>query len=60
MQVALRWPVQRQGIVALSKTVCEARSRENPAIVDFQPSDKDMSIIPKLVAPSNCLPVAHS
>lgn len=34
-QVVLRWLVQQEGVIALSKTVGEARVLENFAIFDF-------------------------
>lgn len=44
-QVVLRWLVQQQGVVALSKTVSEARVDENLAIFDFALSADEMAAI---------------
>ncbi|MNT59234.1 Glyoxal reductase [compost metagenome] len=44
-QVVLRWLVQQQGVVALSKTVSEARVDENLAIFDFELSADEMATI---------------
>lgn len=39
-QVALRWLIQKNGVIALSKTVGEERAAENLAIFDFElPAD---------------------
>lgn len=50
-QVVLRWLVQQQGVVALSKTVSEARADENRAIFDFTLSADDMAAIRALAKP---------
>ncbi|WP_374373985.1 aldo/keto reductase [Dongia sp.] len=50
-QVTLRWLIQQKGVVALSKTVSEARARENLAIFDFELSAEDMAAIHKLANP---------
>ena len=50
-QVVLRWLVQQQGVVALSKTVSEARVDENRAIFDFTLSADDMAAIRALAKP---------
>jgi diketogulonate reductase-like aldo/keto reductase len=44
-QVVLRWLVQQDGIVALSKTVGEKRAAENFAIFDFALSSDEMAAI---------------
>ncbi len=44
-QVVLRWLVQQDGIIALSKTVSEARVAENLAIFDFNLSPDEMAAI---------------
>lgn len=51
-QVALRWLVQQQGVIALSKTVSEARARENLAIFDFELSPEDMATVHGLAHPA--------
>jgi diketogulonate reductase-like aldo/keto reductase len=50
-QVVLRWLVQQQGVVALSKTVSEARVDENLAIFDFALSADEMAAIRGLARP---------
>ncbi|MBW9066517.1 aldo/keto reductase [Agrobacterium pusense] len=50
-QVVLRWLVQQQGVVALSKTVSEARVDENLAIFDFELSADEMTAIRALARP---------
>ncbi|QFY63109.1 aldo/keto reductase (plasmid) [Rhizobium grahamii] len=44
-QVVLRWLVQQDGIIALSKTVSEARVAENLAIFDLNLSRDEMAAI---------------
>ncbi len=44
-QVVLRWLVQQDGVIALSKTITEARVAENAAIFDFALSTEDMAAI---------------
>jgi len=51
-QVVLRWLVQQEGVVALSKTVTEARAAENLAIFDFELSAEEMSSIHALAKPA--------
>ncbi|MCA2371475.1 aldo/keto reductase [Agrobacterium genomosp. 3 str. CIP 111-78] len=50
-QVVLRWLVQQEGVVALSKTVSEARVDENLAIFDFALSADEMAAIRALARP---------
>jgi 2,5-diketo-D-gluconate reductase B len=50
-QIVLRWLVQQEGVVALSKTVGEARAAENLAIFDFALSGEDMAAILGRVRP---------
>ncbi|MBA8882154.1 aldo/keto reductase [Phyllobacterium myrsinacearum] len=50
-QIVLRWMVQQDGVIALSKTVGEARAAENLAVFDFVLSDHDMSAIYALARP---------
>ncbi|EPR22329.1 2,5-didehydrogluconate reductase [Agrobacterium sp. TS43] len=50
-QVVLRWLVQQQGVIALSKTVSEARVDENLAIFDFELSTDEMAAIRALAMP---------
>jgi diketogulonate reductase-like aldo/keto reductase len=51
-QVVLRWLIQQEGIIALSKTVTEARAAENLAIFDFALSPEDMQHIQALATPT--------
>lgn len=44
-QVVLRWLVQQEGVVALSKTVTETRAAENLAIFDFELAAAEMATI---------------
>ncbi len=51
VQVVLRWLVQQQGVIALSKTVSEARVDENLAIFDFTLSVAETDAIRALARP---------
>lgn len=44
-QVVLRWLVQQEGVVALSKTANPKRAAENIAIFDFALSDQEMAAL---------------
>jgi diketogulonate reductase-like aldo/keto reductase len=44
-QVVLRWLVQQEGVVALSKTANPKRATENIAIFDFALSDQEMAAL---------------
>ena len=50
-QVALRWLVQQQDVITLSKTATEARLRENFAIFDFALTREEMAAIRGLARP---------
>lgn len=50
-QVVLRWLVQQDNVIALSKTVSEARIRENLAIFDFALTEPEMQAIHALAKP---------
>ncbi|QTK80614.1 2,5-diketo-D-gluconic acid reductase B [Agrobacterium tumefaciens] len=63
-QIVLRWLVQQEGVIALSKTVSEARVAENVAIFDFALSDEEMATIRaravaggRIVSPDGLAPV---
>uniref|UniRef100_UPI001953E04A aldo/keto reductase n=3 Tax=Pseudomonadota TaxID=1224 RepID=UPI001953E04A len=63
-QIVLRWMVQQSGVIALSKTVSEARAIENFEVFDFALSDADMAAIHglartdgRIVSPSGLAPV---
>lgn len=51
-QVVLRWLVQQEGVLALSKTVAETRAAENLAIFDFELSAEEMASIHALAKPA--------
>ncbi len=51
-QVVLRWLVQQDEVVALSKTASPARAAENIAIFDFALSHEEMAAISSLAEPS--------
>lgn len=50
-QVVLRWLVQQDGVVVLSKTVGEDRAAENGAIFDFALTAEEMAAIGGLARP---------
>ncbi|HYG86007.1 MAG TPA: aldo/keto reductase [Azospirillum sp.] len=50
-QVVLRWIVQQEGLIVLSKTVGEARAAENAEIFRFTLSADDMAAIHALAQP---------
>ena len=50
-QVVLRWLIQHEGVVTLSKTVSEARAASNAAIFDFKLSTHEMAAITALARP---------
>lgn len=47
-QVVLRWAVQQEGVIALSKTATESRLAENYDVFDFELSADDMAAIQAL------------
>jgi diketogulonate reductase-like aldo/keto reductase len=54
-QVVLRWLVQQEGVVALSKTVGEERAAANAAIFDFELTEDEMARIHALAKPDGRL-----
>lgn len=50
-QIVLRWLVQQNGVVTLSKTVSEERARNNFEILDFELSGQEMQILHALAKP---------
>ncbi|MCR6629241.1 MAG: aldo/keto reductase [Magnetospirillum sp.] len=54
-QIVLRWLVQQDGMVALSKTVGEARAAENLAIFDFELTREEMAAVDRLAQPDGRL-----
>ncbi len=50
-QIVLRWLVQQDGVVALSKTVSETRAAENAAIFDIVLGKDEMAAIHALARP---------
>ncbi|RVG03095.1 aldo/keto reductase [Sinorhizobium meliloti] len=51
-QVALRWLVQQQDVIVLSKTATEARLKENFAIFDFALTREEMAAVRTLARPN--------
>ncbi|OSQ38729.1 aldo/keto reductase [Thalassospira mesophila] len=51
-QIVLRWVIQQDGLIALSKTVGEKRVVENFDIFDFEISTADMQAISALARPN--------
>ncbi|RVQ61492.1 aldo/keto reductase [Sinorhizobium meliloti] len=51
-QVALRWLVQQQDVIVLSKTATEARLKENFAIFDFALTRQEMAAVRELARPN--------
>jgi 2,5-diketo-D-gluconate reductase B len=63
-QVVLRWLIQHEGVIALSKTVSEERAANNAAIFDFELSEPEMTAIRalarkdgRIVSPAGLAPV---
>ena len=54
-QIVLRWLVQQEGVIALSKTVSEERAKQNFKIFDFNLSGEEMFSIHKLAHPQGRL-----
>jgi diketogulonate reductase-like aldo/keto reductase len=52
-QVVLRWLVQQDGVVALSRTLHEERATQNLEIFDFSLDSEDMAAIHALAAPDS-------
>ncbi len=50
-QVVLRWVIQQEGLIVLSKTAGEERARENFAIFDFALTADEMAAIHALARP---------
>lgn len=51
-QIVLRWVIQQDGLVTLSKTANESRAAENFAIFDFELSTSEMAAIHALAKPN--------
>jgi diketogulonate reductase-like aldo/keto reductase len=51
-QVALRWLVQQQGVVAIPRSSSEAHARSNFAVFDFALSEEEMAEIAALAVPA--------
>lgn len=51
--IVLRWLIQQDGVVALSRTVNEKRLAENLAVFDFELSTEDMAAIHALAQPGS-------
>jgi diketogulonate reductase-like aldo/keto reductase len=54
-QAALRWLVQQEGVIAIPKTLSEARAAENLAIFDFALTPAEMSAVSALARPGGRL-----
>ena len=54
-QVALRWVIQQENLVVLSKTVSEERARQNLAIFDFDLTNDEMAALHGLAKPDGRL-----
>lgn len=54
-QIVLKWIVQQEGSIVLSKTVSEARADQNLAIFDFELSTDEMAAIHVLARPDGRL-----
>jgi len=54
-QIALRWLVQQDGIIALTKTLRAERAADNARIFDFELSDADMQALAALARPDGRL-----
>ena len=50
-QVALRWLVQQDGVIAIPRSATESRIAENLAIFDFRLSDAEMARVHALGSP---------
>ncbi|HEX8233996.1 MAG TPA: aldo/keto reductase [Caulobacteraceae bacterium] len=50
-QVALRWLVQQEGVIAIPKTGSDARAAENLSIFDFSLSEEEMASVADLARP---------
>jgi len=50
-QVALRWLIQQQGVIAIPRTSNATRAAENIAVFDFELSDTEMATIFDLAHP---------
>jgi 2,5-diketo-D-gluconate reductase B len=52
-QIVLRWLIQQEGVVALSRTTNEQRVAENVAVFDFELAPEDMAAIHSLAQPNS-------
>lgn len=50
-QIVLRWLIQQQGVIALSRTTKESRLAENLAVFDFELNAEEMKTIHELARP---------
>lgn len=50
-QIVLRWLIQQEGIITLSKTVSEERARNNFEIFDFELTNEEMQALHALARP---------
>jgi diketogulonate reductase-like aldo/keto reductase len=52
-QIVLRWVIQQQGMIALSRTTRPARLAENAAVFDFELAPEEMAHIHGLAQPDS-------
>lgn len=50
-QVVLRWLIQQEGVITLSKTVSEERAKSNFEIFDFELTNEEMQALHALAKP---------
>ncbi|MEP7453119.1 aldo/keto reductase [Phyllobacterium sp. SB3] len=50
-QIVLRWLIQQEGVITLSKTVSEERARNNFEIFDFELTNEEMQALHALARP---------
>lgn len=50
-QVAIRWLVQQENVVAIPKTVTPSRAKENLDVDDFELTDREMEVVDDLEGP---------
>jgi 2,5-diketo-D-gluconate reductase B len=58
-QVVLRWLIEQDGVVALSRSVNEERIVENFAVFDFELRTEDKTAIHELVRPNSRIVSPH-
>jgi len=51
VQVALRWLIQQEGVIAIPRTTSATRAAENIAVFDFSLSEREVAAINELASP---------